>query len=417
MAKGDSPTAPDPYSSADAQYEFGTAAADYNAALNRVDTTSPTGTTAYQIEGYDPQTGAPIYSQNTTLSTPEQGILNSSEGLQQGQLNTGQNLLDQFNTASAAGAPKIPGVQYSASGAPVQTSLNTSNVPGIQDVSSLEQSGQSTALAGEMAALQPGLDQQREQLDSSLRNSGAHPGDPAYDNAMNALDQDQASQKTQAAGAAITAGTGLQNTNYGEEANTNQQIFGEDQSKMASDNTGAAQQFSQNVTNANLNNTGGQTALANYAQQMNIPLNELESLLGGSQVSTPSAVAPGTATVSTPDIMSAFTNQYNGQLASYNADVATTNSEVGDAATLATLGYLASAASDRRVKKDIRRAGATSTGIPAYQFRYVWDDAGSPLRVGVMADEVEQVLPHAVSTHPMGFKMVDYSQVGELPAC
>jgi hypothetical protein len=36
---------------------------------------------------------------------------------------------------------------------------------------------------------------------------------------------------------------------------------------------------------------------------------------------------------------------------------------------------------------------------------------GEPF-AGVMADEVEQVMPEAIVMHPSGFKMVNYSMLG-----
>lgn len=79
----------------------------------------------------------------------------------------------------------------------------------------------------------------------------------------------------------------------------------------------------------------------------------------------------------------------------------------GQAAPL--LPYLA--ASDRRVKKDIEPVGQRN-GWNWYKFRYTWDDDDAPLREGVMADEVAQILPEAVIRHHSGYDMVDYSQLG-----
>jgi hypothetical protein len=342
MGKPSPPTAPDPYATAASQYQYGTEAADYSSALNDINTSGPTGSTNYAITGYDPTTGAPIRTQTTSLSAPEQGILNSSQGVQQGQLNTAGNLLNEFNTESGQGEPNINPVQYSV--APAGPTTGTiAAAPGIVNTNDAYTSGQSTALAGELAAINPSLDAQREQLDSSLRNSGAHPGDPAYDNAMSQLDASQTQQRTQAAGAAITAGNTLQNTQYGESANTNSQIFGENTQEAQLENSQQQQLFGENATNANLNNSAGTTDLADWSNKLGIPLNELSAILGGSQVSSPSSISPTGASVSAPDIMSAFQNQYAGQMAGYNAAVGTQNSEYGDLASLGMLAYLAAA--------------------------------------------------------------------------
>jgi hypothetical protein len=58
--------------------------------------------------------------------------------------------------------------------------------------------------------------------------------------------------------------------------------------------------------------------------------------------------------------------------------------------------------SDRRLKSNIVRIGTHPLGIGLYEY----DIFGERQR-GVMADEVEQVMPEAVTTHPtLGYKMV-----------
>lgn len=341
MGKGGSaPQAPDPYASASAQYQFGTAAADYNAALNRVNTTGPTGSTSYKVTGYDPQTGAPIYAQTTSLAPSEQAIFDKSQGLKTGQLDSAAGLMDQFNKTNAQGAPTTAPIVTGVSQGPL-SQVDTSGVPGIADVSGLYQKSFDTALAGEKAAIDPSMKAEKEQLDASLRNGGAHPGDPAYDNAMAQLDARQANANAQAAGAATTAATGVQSTNYGESANTNSQLFGENIAGTQAKNQVQNQDFSQKQANAQLNNASGSEALSQWAQKLGIPLSELNSILTGSAPAMPQAVSPGQSNTQAPDIMSAFTNQYNGQLAKYNADVATSNATTTDAAGLAAAAAIA----------------------------------------------------------------------------
>jgi hypothetical protein len=65
------------------------------------------------------------------------------------------------------------------------------------------------------------------------------------------------------------------------------------------------------------------------------------------------------------------------------------------------------AASDRRLKTDIRKLGELDNGLPFYSFKYIWADKS---RIGLMADEVEKVHPDAVVTGPLGFKLVNYAK-------
>lgn len=78
---------------------------------------------------------------------------------------------------------------------------------------------------------------------------------------------------------------------------------------------------------------------------------------------------------------------------------------------LADVAGLAMAAkyvfSDRRLKRDIERIGTHASGVPLYSFKYLHDNTP---RVGVMADEVEKVMPEAVGELG-GFKTVNYEML------
>jgi len=71
--------------------------------------------------------------------------------------------------------------------------------------------------------------------------------------------------------------------------------------------------------------------------------------------------------------------------------------------------------SDIRVKENIVRIGDHPLGIGLYLFDYkpeYVDAWGHGRQFGVMAQEVEAVLPEAVLVHPNGYKMVDYDMLG-----
>lgn len=71
--------------------------------------------------------------------------------------------------------------------------------------------------------------------------------------------------------------------------------------------------------------------------------------------------------------------------------------------------------SDRRTKQEIVRIGAHPSGVGIYLFNYkpeFRDTWGHGRQFGVMADEVEAVMPEAVCVHPDGYKMVDYAMLG-----
>lgn len=306
MGKGSAPSAPDPYASANAQYQYGTKAAAYNAGLNNVNTQGPLSSTNYNITGYGPS-GAPQYTQTTTLSQPEQQILNQSQQAQMGVGSVAPQATSQLQQLVGQGAPNMPNLQYGpGSYAPTQTSIN--------------QGAFDTAMAGQKAALDPVFNQQQEQLDASLRNSGAHPGDPAYDNAMASFNSQRANAYTQAAGQAESV------------ANQNLMVS----------NQGAAQSYNEAMGNAQFNNDTRSQALQQYASAIGIPMSELQSITGIQMPGAGGGSSPSqSGSVQAPNFMQAAQNQYEGQLGQYNANVNSQNQTIGDIASLAALYFMA----------------------------------------------------------------------------
>jgi hypothetical protein len=64
--------------------------------------------------------------------------------------------------------------------------------------------------------------------------------------------------------------------------------------------------------------------------------------------------------------------------------------------------------SDRRLKTNITRIATRPDGLGVYEFDYIW---GGGRRVGLMAQEVREVYPEAVSEMPDGHLAVDYRRV------
>ena len=65
--------------------------------------------------------------------------------------------------------------------------------------------------------------------------------------------------------------------------------------------------------------------------------------------------------------------------------------------------------SDIRLKRNIHEVGATPDGLKLYSFRYNGDEETF---VGVMAQDVLEVMPEAVVTRADGFYAVDYGMLG-----
>ena len=71
--------------------------------------------------------------------------------------------------------------------------------------------------------------------------------------------------------------------------------------------------------------------------------------------------------------------------------------------------------SERIAKENIIRIGEHPLGIGLYLFDCkpeYREMAGHGRQFGVMIDEVEPMMPEAVSLHPDGFKRVDYAMLG-----
>jgi len=67
------------------------------------------------------------------------------------------------------------------------------------------------------------------------------------------------------------------------------------------------------------------------------------------------------------------------------------------------------AKSDARLKRDVTPVGALPNGLSLYRFRYL---DGDTQYVGVMAQEVEQVVPEAVVRGADGYLQVNYRRLG-----
>ena len=72
---------------------------------------------------------------------------------------------------------------------------------------------------------------------------------------------------------------------------------------------------------------------------------------------------------------------------------------------------LPSMISDARLKQDIRRVGLLDNGLPVYAFRFM----GGPTQIGLLAQEVQQALPEAVTKGPKGLLAVNYDMATQAP--
>ncbi|WP_342616582.1 tail fiber domain-containing protein [Rhodoferax sp. GW822-FHT02A01] len=335
---GSAPSAPDPWTTSAAQQQLNNNTASFNARLNNVNQSGPLGSTSYTVTGTDPTTGAPIYSQQTSLNGSSQQALNNQQG----------------NQSYATG---LAGQALGNSGSLLTNPINPQGI---------NQQATKAAYDSAYGLIAPQQQQQSEALKSEMAAQGiTDPGSQAYQTASDNLARQQAYQNDNLAQQSVLTGIQAGNTAFNQ-------------------NLGAQQQ-----------------ALSNF------------NGLNNQSIAMPSSSNPATVGSSPANIAGAYQNQYNAQLAGYNANQASNNNFTNGLFSLGSSYILgnamaAAAASDIRLKTDIKRVGSTDGGLPVYTYRY----KGHPtVYMGVMAQEVEKVDPSAVHFMPNGFKAVDYSKV------
>jgi hypothetical protein len=243
---------------------------------------------------------------------------------------------------------------------------------------------------------QPGVDT------SQLPQTGFNPGQSYQDAIMSRLapqiERENASLEQQLANRGIAAGT---------DAYKQAKLM---QSQKQNDllNSATVQGLGLGL---NANQQGFQQAAYNQMQ----PINVINALRTGSQVQNPSFVnTPQQANVAGPDLLGAANASYQNQLANYNAQQAAGSGFLGGLMNLG--GSLGSAymmrPSDIRLKKNIKKIGKLHDGINIYSFNYInRKDLPKGEQIGVMAQEVEKVIPEAVVTMADGYKAVNYALI------
>ncbi|ESX32865.1 hypothetical protein X765_03700 [Mesorhizobium sp. LSHC440B00] len=177
----------------------------------------------------------------------------------------------------------------------------------------------------------------------------------------------------------------------------------------------AMAQQGQNVNDANnqLILSGHGQAFAEGQAIRNQPINEITALLSGSQVSSPQAAGYTGSTIPTTDNAGLINQNYQQRVDAVNAKNAQTGSLVGG---LFGLGSKLIGLSDDDAKKDKERLADITPEMGLWKFHYKGEAKGAPMRLGLMASEVEKVRPDAVSRRPDGYRQVDYGKALSLGA-
>lgn len=315
------PPAPDYTGAAQATAAGNLAAAQQATAANRVDTYTPYGNLTYSQDANDPNK----WSSNVSLSGSGQALLD-----QQNKTSAGLGSLQDAATARVGNTlnSAMPST-YNANGvnAPSTYNPNSSQLGTAYDPTAATNSA--TDLIN--ARLLPQQQRDTADLNTQLANQGIMPGSEAYDRAQDQNARTQTDAKQQAALQGITLGQSQQAQTFGQQSSNAQQqqaMQGQAYTQQANNNTMSAaqqaQQYSQDSTNRNM------------------PMNELNALRTGSQVTNPTfQQAPQQATTAGADLSGAASQQNQYNMGLYNSQVAQNNSNTGAVVGLASAAAVA----------------------------------------------------------------------------
>lgn len=210
------------------------------------------------------------------------------------------------------------------------------------DPAALRQQGEDRAWQGITGRLDPMWDNRANDLEVKLRNQGLRPGDEAYDRAM--MTHERARTDAYQQGSAQAQAEGRAETGLGAQLRQQQ--------------------------------------IAEYLQERGVPLNEVNAIMFGQQVSNPAMPSFNAASKAEHvDYSGAARDQFNAEM-----DVASHNQKNAQMMMegITSVGSMAMMC-DRRFKRNIKRVGEWK-GYPIYEFEYLWGEKS----VGPMADEVNQ---------------------------
>lgn len=356
---GSAPKPVDPYVQAGAQYGLNSQSAVLQNQLNRYNQISPTGNVNWtsQVDPAEQQrydTALATYnSQNsdyqralqTWNTTPHsvESNPNRSNDIRGGNgYNSGGQLVPVFNGVAPT-APIAPiaskwtqtttlnpaqqrlfdlkqsnqDTLYQQASDSLKKPIDLSGLPdrvsnlGLNnDFSSERQKAEDALYQRSASRLDPQYKQTQSDLETKLYNQGIAPGTDAWQRELDNLARQKTDSYSQARNDAIGGA-------------------GQEQSRLFGMADTLAQQ------NAGLANQNRQQGLQELFSLRQSPLQEINLLEGRANNIPQGAQAPGTQ-VGTSDIGGAFGQQYQGELAGYNANVATNNANTGAGAAAAS---------------------------------------------------------------------------------
>jgi hypothetical protein len=364
MGKPSSPAAPDYAGAAAAQGDANLTASQYEAGVNRPDEYGPTGSRTWSIRnGADPKNPKPgDYVLNTELSPEQQGLYQSETDISQNFLDTAQAGLGRVS--SALEQPfDLSGMQpvgtVGAGGVPVTQGPQTPNLSTQIDTSGL--AALPTDAAGtRQAVTQAIIDRARPEMERNAQAArtrsivtGGDAGSEGYKNVEQQIGRNEndmilgaINQGDTAAAREIASQLALRGQGYGERATEAgfgnealSQMFGQGLEKGGFENSAAGQEFAQLLQGTGFDNQARQQQIQDLLLQRQLPINEINALRTGSQVSMPQFQAYGGVNTQAAPVMDAALAQGNYDLGQYQSEMGGYNGLLGSAATAAAVFF------------------------------------------------------------------------------
>lgn len=162
------------------------------------------------------------------------------------------------------------------------------------------------------------------------------------------------------------------------------------------------QMFNANLTKTNALNQQRQLQMQEAFARRNQPINEISSLLSGSQVQSPNFMNLQGQTMPTVDYAGIVNANYGQQMQAYQAKQQALGGLLGGIGSLFAL-------SDDDAKKDKSRLGDVKGKMGLWSYRYKDEPSAAPKRIGLMASEVEKEVPAAIKRRN-GLRYVNYER-------
>jgi len=426
----DAPTPPNPQAVAAAQTGTNVSTGVANSFLNNVNQISSQGELRYDPTGTynftDPATGTaytlPRWTQTQILSPDQQNIFDLGEQSQTNLANLAVSQSGKLNT--------LLGSPIDTSGAPgrANTSLLRSfpyAATEFGDAGSqqrnLNQDFSADRKRVEDAMYQrmdPQLQRDRAQMEARLADQGIKIGSPAYQAAMDQFGR----QLTDTRLGITEKGLAEQQAGFNQALQSGQfynsaqgQDFQQAALRGQFGNQGLQQRLGQEQAAAAAENDARSTWLTEQYALRNQPLNEIASLMSGSQVSQPNFPKTNASTIANTDYAGISNSAFNQNFANYQQSSQNFNQLMGG-----IFGAMSGLVrSDERVKNVGSKLGTVFAAgpdgekpLPVYEYSYK-DDPASMRHVGPMAQDVQKIDPKAVKTRA-GTKYIDMTRMGSI---